>query len=43
MEPDTFRGMFNWVLLGAAAGMAALLVASLWPNIIPARAQGVNL
>jgi len=43
MEPDTFRGMLFWMLLGAGAGMTALLAASLFPNIIPARAQGVNL
>ena len=43
MDPQTFRGMIGWALFGFAVGGTALLVASLFPNIIPAKAQGVNL
>lgn len=43
MDPQTFRGMFGWVAFGFVAGGIALLVASMFPNIIPAKAQGVNL
>jgi|HubBroStandDraft_3_1064219.scaffolds.fasta_scaffold914748_1 hypothetical protein len=43
MEPDSFRGMVGWVLFGVGVGVTALLIATLFPNLIPAKAQGVNL
>jgi hypothetical protein len=35
--------VFVWAALGLGAGLTALLIASLFPNIIPARAQQVQL
>jgi hypothetical protein len=42
-DPQTFRGIIGWGLFGLGVGVTALLIASLFPRIIPARAQGVNL
>jgi hypothetical protein len=43
VDPRTFKGVIGFGLYGFAIGVVALLVASLAPNIIPAKAQGVNL
>jgi hypothetical protein len=43
MDPRTFKGMIGFGIFGFTIGMIALLTASLAPNLIPAKAQGVNL
>lgn len=43
MDPETLRGAAAWAMLGLGATVLALLVASLFPGIIPSRAQGVVL
>jgi hypothetical protein len=43
LDPQTVRGAATWAGLALGATVLALLVASLFPGIIPARAQGVNL
>jgi hypothetical protein len=43
MDPKTFQGIAVWALFGLGVGLTALLVASLFPQIIPARAQTVQL
>jgi len=43
MNPETLRGAAIWMLFGLGSTILALLVASLFPGIIPARAQQVNL
>lgn len=43
MDPETLRGAAMWFLFGLGSTVLALLVASLFPGIIPARAQAVNL
>jgi hypothetical protein len=43
MDPETLEGAAMWALLGLAATVLALLTASQFPGIIPARAQAVTL
>jgi len=43
LDPQTLQGAAAWAALGLGATVLALLVASLFPGIIPARAQGVTI
>jgi hypothetical protein len=43
MDPETLHGAAAWALFGLGATILALLVASLFPGIIPARATAVTL
>lgn len=42
-NPKSLKGGAEWVLFGAGAGLIALVVASLFPSIIPARAAQQRL
>lgn len=42
-DPKTGKGFLGWVALGSIAAVAALLVGSLVPSIIPARATQSKL
>jgi hypothetical protein len=43
MDPESFKGGLAIVLMGVGAGLTALIIAQLFPSIIPAQATGVNL
>jgi hypothetical protein len=43
MNPESLSGFIIWFFFGFGAALFALLVASLFPGIIPARTQAVNL
>lgn len=43
MDPKTLNGAFWIVLTGAGGAIVALLIAQLFPSIIPAQATGVRL
>jgi hypothetical protein len=42
-DPKTLMGAAGWIALGAGAAVVALLVGSLVPSIIPARASQSRL
>lgn len=42
-DPKSGKGFAGWVALGALAAVAALLVGTLVPSIIPARASASRL
>ncbi len=42
-DPKTAKGFFGWMALGSLAAIAALLVGTLVPTIIPARATQSKL
>lgn len=42
-DPTTGRGFISWGLLGLGAAVVALLVGSMFPALIPARAASVKL
>jgi hypothetical protein len=42
-DPKTVKGGIGWVFLGATAAVLALLVGSMVPSIIPARASQAKL
>ena len=42
-DPKTAKGFLGWTALGALAALAALLVGTLVPTIIPARATQSKL
>lgn len=43
MDPESTKGAFYIFLMGMGAGIAALIIAQVFPSIIPAQATGVNL
>jgi uncharacterized membrane protein YeaQ/YmgE (transglycosylase-associated protein family) len=43
MNPNSSQGAIGFIVLGFFGALAALLVAQVFPSIIPARAGGVNL
>lgn len=43
MDPETLTGAAIWFLFGFGSALFALLVASLFPGIIPARVQQTTL
>ena len=43
MNPGSGKGALHVVLMGAGGAVVALLIASFFPSIIPARAAGVKL
>lgn len=43
MDPKTLKGAVWVVLVGAGGAIVALLIAQLFPSIIPAQATGVKL
>jgi hypothetical protein len=42
-DPKTGKGFIGWVALGALAAMGALLIGTMVPSIIPARAAQSRL
>jgi hypothetical protein len=42
-DPKTGAGFFGWVALGGIAALVALLVGSMAPSIMPARATQTRL
>jgi hypothetical protein len=42
-EPDTMKGFLHYVGFGFFGALTALLIAQLFPSIIPAQATGVKL
>lgn len=42
-DPRTFKGFTSWIVLGFIAGGVALLVGTMFPKVIPARASQVRL
>jgi hypothetical protein len=42
-DPKTGKGFIGWVALGAVAAVAALLIGTLVPSIVPARATQSRL
>lgn len=43
MNPKTGSGALHWIVMGAGGAVVALLVASFFPSIVPARAAAVKL
>lgn len=43
MDPESLKGGFYIFLMGLGAGLTALVIAQIFPSIIPAQATGVNL
>jgi hypothetical protein len=42
-DPTTGKGAIHWIAFGALAAGLALVIGTLVPGIIPARASGVKL
>jgi hypothetical protein len=42
-DPTTASGAFGWIALGAVAAVLALVVGTMFPSIIPARATQSRL
>jgi hypothetical protein len=43
MNPKTGSGALHWIFMGAGGAVVALLIASFFPSIVPARAAAVKL
>jgi len=43
MDPKSSKGALHVILMGAGGAVVALLIASFFPSIIPARAAGIKL
>jgi len=42
-DPTTLKGFFSWAILGFGGAIAALLIAYLFPTLIPGRAAATQL
>lgn len=43
MNPNTAKGAFHFFIFGFGGAIVALVIAQVFPSIIPAQATGVNL